>query len=61
MKHELMEILVCPMCKGDLQLTVREEREQEIVTGDLYCVKCKERYPIEDAIPNMLPPHMRGK
>lgn len=59
MKHELMEILVCPMCKGELQLTVEEENETEIVKGSLYCAKCSERYPIEDTIPNLLPPNLR--
>jgi len=56
MKKELMDILVCPMCKGDLELTVDEENEREIVTGCLYCVKCDIRYPITDTIPNLLPP-----
>ena len=56
MKQELMEILACPVCKGELELTVEEEKEKEIVTGSLYCQKCNERYPIVDAIPNLLPP-----
>ncbi len=59
MKRQLMEILVCPMCKGELQLTVQEENEKGIVKGDLYCKKCNEHYPIEDTIPNMLPPELR--
>ena len=59
MKHELMEILVCPVCKGELRLTVDEENEQEIITGSLHCVKCAENYPIVDSIPNLLPPELR--
>jgi uncharacterized protein YbaR (Trm112 family) len=59
MKRELMDILACPMCKGELQLAVEEENEKEIVTGSLYCAKCHERYPIEDTIPNLLPPEQR--
>ncbi len=59
MKHQLMEILVCPICKGELKLTVEEESEKEIVKGDLCCSACNEHYPIEDTIPNMLPPEMR--
>jgi len=58
-KHELMEILCCPMCKGDLVLTVDEEDENEIISGSLFCEKCDEHYPIEDSIPNMLPPELR--
>jgi len=59
MKHELMEILCCPMCKGDLVLTVDEEDDKEIIKGSLFCGKCNEHYPIEDGIPNMLPPNLR--
>lgn len=59
MKRELMAILACPMCKGELKLTVEKENGQEIVIGSLYCPKCNERYPIEDTIPNLLPPAMR--
>jgi len=59
MKHELMEILCCPMCKGDLVLTVDEEDDKEIIKGSLLCGKCNEHYPIEDGIPNMLPPDLR--
>lgn len=59
MRRDLMEILVCPMCKGELQLTVDEENDQEIVRGTLFCARCDERYPIEDTIPNLLPPDLR--
>jgi uncharacterized protein YbaR (Trm112 family) len=59
MKYELMEILCCPMCKGDLVLTVDEEDDKEIIKGSLFCGKCNEHYPIEDGIPNMLPPDLR--
>ncbi len=56
MKRELMDILVCPVCKGKLELTVEEENEQEVVRGNLYCPKCDYHYPIDDSIPNLLPP-----
>jgi len=55
-----MDILVCPVCKGKLELGVEEENEQEVVTGSLYCPKCDERYPIADTIPNLLPPDQRN-
>ena len=60
MKRELMDILACPVCKGELELSVEEENEREIVRGSLYCQKCDERYPIEDTIPNLLPPEHRN-
>ncbi|MEE8372959.1 MAG: methytransferase partner Trm112 [Dehalococcoidia bacterium] len=61
MKRELMDILACPMCKGDLRLEVTEEDETEVVTGTLVCDACPERYPIVDTIPNLLPPDLRGQ
>ena len=59
MKKMLIGILACPICKGELKLTVREEDGEEIVSGELHCAKCNEHYPIEDGIPNMLPPDLR--
>ena len=58
MKKELMDILACPVCKGDLELTIDYEDEKEVVTGTLYCRKCDHRYPIEETIPNLLPPEL---
>jgi len=58
-RRDLMDILVCPVCKGELELTVTEENEKEIISGSLFCKRCNERYPIEDTIPNLLPPDMR--
>ena len=54
-----MEILVCPVCREDLELTVDEQEGDEIVSGSLRCTGCDEVYPIEDTIPNMLPPSLR--
>ena len=60
MRIELMEILVCPVCRGDLELTVTDQDGDEIVAGSLRCTACEEVYPIEDTIPNMLPPSLRA-
>lgn len=43
---ELLEILVCPKCKGDLEY--REEPES------LVCQACRLVYRVEDDIPVML-------
>jgi uncharacterized protein YbaR (Trm112 family) len=56
MKKELMNILVCPVCQGDLELKVTEENNDEVVTGSLRCSRCGVAYPIKETIPNMLPP-----
>jgi len=60
MRKDLMDILACPMCKGSLELTVEEERDDDVVRGSLTCHACNEEYPIEDSIPNLLPPDLRS-
>ena len=54
-----MEILACPVCKGGLELRVEAEEGDEVITGSLFCAVCDEAYPIEDTIPNLLPPELR--
>ncbi len=44
--EELLSILACPKCKGDLEY---REKEQKLI-----CHKCKLAYPIVDDIPVML-------
>jgi uncharacterized protein len=56
MKRSLMDILCCPVCKGDLTLHVDEENEREILEGGLRCTACRVEYPIHEGIPNLLPP-----
>ena len=43
---ELLEILVCPKCKGDLELSENED--------GLVCKSCALKYPIKGDIPIML-------
>jgi uncharacterized protein YbaR (Trm112 family) len=38
---------------------VEEEKGAEVISGSLFCPKCSQRYPIEDSIPNLLPPELR--
>ena len=59
MKMELMEILVCPMCRSELDLSIAEQEGDEIIEGELTCAECSETYPITNTIPNMLPPSLR--
>ncbi len=61
MRRSLLDILACPVCKGDLSLEVEEEDEEEVLKGKLICKSCGAEYPIEDGIPNMLPPELREK
>ncbi|GAB3030409.1 methytransferase partner Trm112 [Natronobiforma cellulositropha] len=59
MNESLLEILRCPLDKAELTLEDAEYDGDEIVSGTLVCTECGERYPIEDGIPNLLPPDMR--
>lgn len=59
MKPDLMEILCCPMDQAELKLTSRKAVGGEILDGVLTCTKCGTQYPIEDGIPNLLPPNER--
>ncbi len=45
--NELLEILACPKCKGDLEYKTEGE-------GELTCHHCRLIYRIEDDIPIML-------
>jgi uncharacterized protein YbaR (Trm112 family) len=58
MKESIMEIIVCPVCKGNLDLKVTEKTGVEIIAGTLFCARCDHTYPINDSIPNLLPPDM---
>ena len=44
--RELLDILVCPKCKGELDYRPDQ--------GVLICTACRLAYPIEDDIPIML-------
>ena len=46
LKKELIDILACPKCKGDL---IYKESENFLV-----CNKCKRMYPVKDDIPVMI-------
>ena len=59
MHRDLMEILVCPVTKEPLELVVEEEEGEEVLRGHLYSESIDFRYPIEDGIPNLLPPEMQ--
>ncbi|MCJ7646268.1 Trm112 family protein [bacterium] len=43
---ELLDILACPKCKGDVHLNEKED--------GIICNSCKLMYPIRDDIPIML-------
>ncbi len=62
MRRDLMDILACPVCKGELELRVESESEPdgEVVTGALRCARCEHDYPIRESIPDLRPPQADG-
>ncbi len=56
MKRQLLDILVCPVCKGRLELEATSEAGGEVVSGSLRCPRCHVSYTIAEGIPNLLPP-----
>jgi len=44
--QDLLDILACPKCKGDVRLSEKED--------GLVCESCRVMYPIKDDIPVML-------
>lgn len=48
---ELLEILACPKCKGDIKLTEKPMNQKE---DGLICENCRLLYLIRDGIPVML-------
>jgi len=44
---ELLEVLACPLCKGEL----RYEEEKEV----LVCEKCELFFEVKEGIPNLIP------
>ncbi|OQA32460.1 MAG: hypothetical protein BWY57_01920 [Betaproteobacteria bacterium ADurb.Bin341] len=46
MDAKLLDLLVCPLCKGPLEYRASEQ--------ELVCAPCKLAYPIRDGIPVML-------
>lgn len=54
MKKDILDILCCPKCKGDLDLKITNENKGEIIEGNFSCKKCNCTYSIEDGIPNLL-------
>jgi uncharacterized protein YbaR (Trm112 family) len=54
--HRLIELLVCPVCKGPLEL----QRDEQLRPTELVCNACRLAYPIVDGIPVMLEQEARA-
>lgn len=45
LNQQLLELLVCPQCKGELQPTAEQS---------LLCPQCQLAFPVRDGVPVML-------
>ena len=54
MRKDLMNILACPVCKGNLTLTADLEAEDDVIEGTLKCRHCSLDYPIAGSVPNFV-------
>ena len=48
--HRLIDLLVCPVCKGPLQMA----RDEQLRPQELQCPADRLAFPIRDGIPVML-------
>jgi uncharacterized protein YbaR (Trm112 family) len=51
LEKQLLDILVCPKCKGELEYKTDQDNDKN---GQLICQKCQLLYRVEDDIPIML-------
>ena len=55
MHRDLVSVLACPSCRGDLTIEVEREAEQEIESGVLRCAGCGGAYPVVRFVPRFVP------
>jgi len=57
MKRTLLPHLICPVClpkEYPLRLSITKELDDEIETGLLTCPSCKQGFPVQDGIANLV-------
>ena len=54
MREELLDLLACPSCRGELKLESASRRDGEVIKGRLTCRSCGATYPVEEGIPRLL-------
>jgi SAM-dependent methyltransferase len=55
MKERLLEYIVCPRCAADLDLKNAQGTPDEVVAGELRCMRGCGSFPIAGGIPRLLP------
>jgi len=59
LRVELIDFILCPYCKGHLDLVQYESNKNEIIEGALVC-SCGNRYPIIKGVPRILPDRFKN-
>jgi len=57
-KEELVEMLGCPACDGELRWTVVERQGDHIETAEAVCTACTATYPVQEGIGLFLTPDL---
>jgi len=55
MKTELLRLLCCPSCSGELILLHVLEGEDEVKSGTLGCASCAAEFPVNNYVPRFVP------
>lgn len=55
MRRPLVDLLVCPECRGPIQISdVKEENSVRIMQGTLRCTACGKTYAVEKGVPRLV-------
>ncbi|RLF01310.1 MAG: hypothetical protein DRK00_11640 [Thermoprotei archaeon] len=54
LRHELLNFLRCPECRGELRITAERSWRGEVVAGSLTCKSCKASFRIVGGIPSLV-------
>jgi len=57
-RAELLELLMCPACHGELDLTATERNGDYIEAGEASCLHCGATYPVREGIGVFLTPDL---
>lgn len=61
MRRRLLELIVCPSCRGALDLDAHVVDGDEITSGKLACRSCSRTFAIDRSIPRLLPDELPGE
>ena len=58
MREELIELLTCPVCHGELNWAIADQRLDQIERAEAVCEECKASYPVREGIGAFLTPDL---